>query len=252
MPNPIKFPKPVKDFASFILGGPYCYEEIVEELNFSNVPCLKLGLSKGIGMAIVFGGCIVKLPQISKILKSRSAIGVSFLSYFLETLSYIVTIAYNLRSNNPFSTWGETMAITLQNMMILMLLPFYSGNPSRALFSILILGGLYYVLSNQELVPSELLGTLYASTIPIVLISRVPQIYSNFSNGHTGQLSAFTVFNYFLGAVARIFTTLQEVDDNKILIGFVLSLGVNSILALQMIYYWNSKQGEAAKEKKDN
>ncbi|KAJ9080160.1 hypothetical protein DSO57_1028022 [Entomophthora muscae] len=206
MESPIvKLPKPVKDLASFILGSPYCYEEIVENLNFSNVPCLKLGLSKGIGMGIVFGGCIVKVPQVQKIISAKSALGVSFLSYFLETLSYIVTISYNLRSNNPFSTWGETLAITLQNMVILMLLPFYAGKPSRAILSILSLAGLYYVLSRQDIVPSELLGTLYTSTIPIVLISRVPQIYSNFSNGHTGQLSAFTVFNYFLGAVARIF-----------------------------------------------
>ena len=48
------------------------------------------------------------------------------------------------------------------------------------------------------------------------------------------------VFNYLIGSLTRIFTTLQEVDDKLILYGFVSGFVLNAILALQMIYYWNS------------
>ena len=41
-----------------------CYASIVEDLNFSDTECLKYSLSKGLGVGIVVGGSIVKLPQV--------------------------------------------------------------------------------------------------------------------------------------------------------------------------------------------
>ena len=48
------------------------------------------------------------------------------------------------------------------------------------------------------------------------------------------------VFNYLLGSLTRIFTTLQEVDDKLILYGFVAGFALNAVLASQMLYYWNA------------
>lgn len=48
---------------------------------------------------------------------------------------------------------------------------------------------------------------------PIVIASRLPQIWESFKNKSTGQLSFITWFLNFGGSVARIFTTIQEVDD---------------------------------------
>ena len=56
------------------------------------------------------------------------------------------------------------------------------------------------------------------------------------------------VFNYLLGSLSRIFTTLQEVDDKLILYGFVAGFTLNAVLAGQMLYYWNSpKSNEVPK-----
>ena len=41
-----------------------CYASLVEELNFGDVECLKYALSKGLGLGIVVGGSIVKVPQV--------------------------------------------------------------------------------------------------------------------------------------------------------------------------------------------
>jgi mannose-P-dolichol utilization defect 1 len=48
------------------------------------------------------------------------------------------------------------------------------------------------------------------------------------------------VFNFLVGSLTRIFTTIQEVDDPLILYGFVAGFAFNAILATQMIYYWNT------------
>lgn len=48
------------------------------------------------------------------------------------------------------------------------------------------------------------------------------------------------MFNYLLGSLSRIFTTLQEVNDKIVLYGFVAGFSLNLILAGQMLYYWNA------------
>ena len=53
------------------------------------------------------------------------------------------------------------------------------------------------------------------------------------------DLILIQVFNYLIGSLTRIFTTLQEVDDKLILYGFVAGFALNAVLALQMAYYWN-------------
>jgi mannose-P-dolichol utilization defect protein 1 len=73
--------------------------------------------------------------------------------------------------------------------------------------------------------------------------SFISYIISEYSfrirQGHTGQLSAITVFLFFIGSVARVFTTMQEVKDPILLWGFVLASALNGLLALQMVIYWN-------------
>ena len=42
-----------------------CYTSLIESLNFSDVKCLKYSFSKALGIGIVFGGSVMKVPQIS-------------------------------------------------------------------------------------------------------------------------------------------------------------------------------------------
>lgn len=44
-----------------------------------------------------------------------------------------------------------------------------------------------------------------------VFVLPLPQISTNYRNGHTGQLASFTTFLNFAGATVRILTTIQEV-----------------------------------------
>jgi len=41
-----------------------CYVSLVENLNIKDVECLKYSLSKGLGLGIVLGGSIMKIPQL--------------------------------------------------------------------------------------------------------------------------------------------------------------------------------------------
>lgn len=69
--------------------------------------------------------------------------------------------------------------------------------------------------------------TMQGCITPIVIASRLPQIWESFKNKSTGQLSFITWFLNFGGSVARIFTTIQEVDDP---LGMLFPLLENALL----------------------
>jgi len=171
----------------------------------------------------------------------------------LELLAYTVTVAYNLRKGYPVLTFGETALLTVQDFVIVLLIFAFgnAGPASRRPLLVLAFPVIYavivYALSDAAVVTAELLELLQTATIPVVTASRIPQIYSNYKNGSTGNLSAVAVFAYLLGSCTRIFTTLQEVNDPVILTGFVVGAVANLVLALQMIYYWNAAPTAAPK-----
>ncbi|PVV02071.1 hypothetical protein BB560_003490 [Smittium megazygosporum] len=223
------------------LLGENCTQVLVDNLNLFEPTCFKLAISKALGLGIVLGGCIVKLPQILKILKSHSVHGLSFVAFFMETIANAVTVAFNFRQSFPFTTYGESLFIGIQNFIISLLILALNGSVGMAvvLSAFSIFSG--YLLFDPNWVSFQVLSALQTATIPIVIGSRFSQIYKIHNEKTTGQLSAFSVFNYFFGSLARVYTTFVEVDNKIILAGFLSSFIANAILALQMLYYWNSE-----------
>jgi mannose-P-dolichol utilization defect protein 1 len=250
-------PKPLADFGLSLLGQK-CYRSLVLNLDVrsSNSACLSLAVSKALGVAIISASSIVKIPQLLKLLNSQSAAGVSFLSILLETISYVITLGYNVRHGFPFSTYGETALITVQNVAIAVAILVFSGRASAAAVFIagLAIAG-YALFSPDSMINAQQLGYLQAGAGVLGIAAKVPQIYTVWHQGGTGQLSAFAVFNYLAGSATRIFTTLQEVDDKLILYGFVAGFALNAVLAGQMVYYWNDKttdkQGKSRQQRAD-
>ncbi|CAG8552586.1 7638_t:CDS:1 [Ambispora leptoticha] len=230
------------------LIGERCYNSLITNLNLNDTQCVKLVFSKALGIGIVLGGSLIKLPQVLKIIANGSARGLSFESYVLETIAYAVGLAYNFRQGNPFSTYGENLFLTIQDIIILLLILNYRGQKDHLVVAILSIVGMSYALGSPSLINESFLAILQTCTIPLSLASKIPQIVKNYENGSTGQLSAFAVFGYTLGSIARIFTTVTEVNDSIILIGFSLAAIFNAVLALQMLIYWNAVDEMKKKE----
>ncbi|KAF2436989.1 monosaccharide-P-dolichol utilization protein [Tothia fuscella] len=229
----------------FTLGnnllGPACYKHLILDIDPINYPeCFKLGVSKGLGIGIIAASSVVKIPQLLKLINSQSAASVSFLSYLLETASLVITLAYNARSGNPFSTYGESALIAAQNVAIGSLVLHYSGQSGEAAIFVAGLAAALYTFFATDSVDAHTMGLLQAGAGVLSVASKLPQIVTIYQQGGTGQLSAFAVFNYLVGSLSRIFTTLQEVNDPLILYGYIAAFALNAILAAQVIYYWNA------------
>ena len=90
---------------------------------------------------------------------------------------------------------------------------------------------------------------IFTALIKLIL-GKLIQIVTNFRNGHTGQLSAVTCFLLSIGAIARIFTSVQETGDNIVILTYVCSSVVNTIIALQVLMYWNTTAEATTLKKK--
>lgn len=268
-------PAPIRDLGVSIIGDK-CYKALLLDVDLENTECLKFAVSKGLGIGIIAASSIVKVPQILKLVNSKSAEGVSFLSYLLETSAYLITLAYNIRNGFPFSTFGETALILGQNVIISVLVLNYSGRATMAAVLVAALAGSFAALFAENVLDMNALSYLQAGAGVLGVASKIPQILAILQEGGTGQLSAFAVcclvfvlfhclgfifvvnanefcfqvFNYLAGSLSRIFTTLQEVDDKLILYGFISGFALNAVLAVQMIYYWNAPSQKAKGKRK--
>lgn len=96
-----------------------------------------------------------------------------------------------------------------------------------------------YSLFSSDVTPISVLRNLIVVVTPLSLASKIPQIATIFSNGSTGQLSAFLVFSSLAGTLGRVFTTMTETGDNTLWWSYVSASALNAVIALQMLYYWN-------------
>lgn len=189
-------PAPIRDLGVSIVGET-CYKALLLDVDIENTECVKFAVSKGLGIGIVGASAVVKVPQILKLLKSKSAEGVSFLSYLLETSAYLISLAYNVRNGFPFSTFGETALIMGQNVIISILVLNYGGRPAMAALFVAALAIGAAALFADNLLDMQALSYLQAGAGVLGVASKVPQILAIWQEGGTGQLSAFAVRIFF-------------------------------------------------------
>lgn len=200
-------PPPVRDLGVSLIGE-QCYGTLVLDVDLSSQECLKLAVSKALGIGIVAASAIVKVPQILKLVRSQSAEGVSFLSYLLETGAFLISLAYNVRNGFPFSTYGETALITVQNVVIAVLLLNYSGKAAGAALFVAALAASAAALLTEGVLDMQTMAYLQAGAGVLGVASKVPQIVAIWQEGGTGQLSAFAVSRPsgpYLGQKKRFF-----------------------------------------------
>ncbi|XP_039996281.1 mannose-P-dolichol utilization defect 1b isoform X2 [Xiphias gladius] len=244
------FMDPVKGLLLTYFMPESCYDEFFLNFNLLDVPCLKIILSKGLGIGIILGSVMVKLPQILKLMGAKSAEGLSFKSVLLELLAITGTMAYSIANKFPFSAWGEALFLMLQTVTIGFLIQHYAGRTSRGLLFLVVYFGIL-VLVLSPVTSMSVVTSMQASNMPAIIIGRLIQAAANFSNGHTGQLSAVSVFLLFAGSLARIFTSLQETGDSLMALTYVISSACNGIITLQVLYYWNSSPERKKKKKRE-
>ncbi|XP_072704806.1 mannose-P-dolichol utilization defect 1 protein [Ciconia boyciana] len=213
-----------------------CFDELFLRLHLLHVPCLKILLSKVLGYAIVAGSVMVKLPQVLKVAGARSGAGLSLPAVLLELLALGGSGAYRWARAFPFSAWGEALFLLLQTLTIAFLIQHFGGRTGRGLLLVAGYAALLGALLSPR-TPLALTTLLQAANLPIIILSRLLQALANYRQGHTGQLSGVSTALLLGGALARIFTSLQETGDALLALTFAASAACNGLLLAQLLYY---------------
>ncbi|XP_008220269.1 PREDICTED: mannose-P-dolichol utilization defect 1 protein homolog 2 [Prunus mume] len=217
--------------------------------HFPEKDCLLPLISKLLGYAIVAASTTVKLPQMMKILQNGSVRGLSIVAFELEVVGYTIALAYCLHKGLPFSAYGELAFLLIQAIILVAIIYYYSQPVGMKTW---IRALLYCALAPTILagqIDPILFEALYASQHAIFLCAKIPQIWANFSNKSTGELSFLTNFMNFGGSMVRVFTSIQEAAPKSVLLGSVIGVATNATLLSQIIIYQKPKP-RAEKEKK--
>lgn len=201
--------------------------------------CFKLLLSKSLGCAIIAGSLGVKVPQILKIWNAKSADGLNLFSIFLDLFAITFNLSYSFVKGFPFTAWGDVSFLALQTVIVAFLVLTYTGGVSRAVVFVAAYATICYVLMGGT-APLQFLWSMQGFNIPIMVLGKLSQAWTNFKNGSTGQLSVITCFMLFFGSLARIFTSIQETGDSMMIATYCFSAVSNGILVSQCLYYWNA------------
>jgi mannose-P-dolichol utilization defect protein 1 len=218
-----------------------CYQTLIINHDFLNLPCLQAVFSKILGYAIVIiTSTLMKTPQIVKILKARSGEGVSFFSQFLMLISSSSNVAYSVARHYPMSLWGESIAIALQTLVILLLILIYQDRSMRSvLFTVCYLLGMLLWLSPS--IPMSFHIAMQTVAVFLGSFSKIVQIWTTKMNSGTGQLSAMTTHLMNFRSIGRLYTSIRDTQDILPITEFGIHTVLNILLSVQFIYYKNSK-----------
>lgn len=226
-----------------------------------------------LGLLMVGASSVIKIPQIRKILKPKSADerikladGLSKDSVKLETLAQFIHVTFNKQQGNSFVNYGESLLLGLQNIALLAVLEFYRMRRELRQWSTLpddaqikeslkatvkpiarVIAAVFFL---TKIAPTPLIAALQVLIIPIGIAAKIPQIRRNEEMKSTAHLSEVTIGANVIGSLIRVYTTLTNYRpgrrDRVLLAGYLTSLALNAVLAGQILKY-----GKKEKEKKD-
>jgi mannose-P-dolichol utilization defect protein 1 len=216
--------------------------------------CLSYLISKGLSIGIVLFSFTSKLPQILNMYKTKDIKGLSYLSIYLDVVSFLCSSLYPFHKGYAFLTYGENVIILLENILIFFMAWKYdidqSCDRNNMLFTLIINGFLFAVFKE---VLYEKAWTLVGNASTVLSMgSRLTQIAKSYKEKSTGPLSTITYALNMMGNVVRIFTTMKENKDIIMTAGFVISFFLNLIIFLQIIYYNRPKKDEKEIEREEN
>lgn len=207
-------------------------------------------LSKLLGTILIVASFGVKVPQIASIVQAKTVKGLSPIKSYTSILSLVLTVVYSVANQHPFTSWGDSFSILLQELIIVALIWTYGDT---SLITEIVYSVTFFIFSGtvatsamksrpEKLWPMPILASV------IALSGALPQILENYANKHTGPLSFITQLMIFLGLLVRVFTTLTEVNDPIVLGSVILSTIVNGIMLAQIILYWGNTKLVLARE----
>lgn len=178
-------------------------------------------------MFIIVGSSLIKLPQLYTLYRTGSSNGLSLSAFSLEAVAYFINYVYGYSHSYPFTTYGENLTLTFQNIAIIGCIM------RRKVYTVIFAAITFSFL----LTPKPLIDMTFQLSIPLSLASKLPQIHANHRNASTGSLSPITTLAQLGGCCVRVLTSVHNAGDIPMTISFAGAALLNGILLAQIVLY---------------
>lgn len=198
---------------------------------------IALYISRFLSFTVVLTSVFAKWPQVAALLASGSAEGMNLRSYWLESAIYLIGFFYGYTYDYHLSIYVEAGLLAVQNAVIIVLVMNYNKKWTIENLLYILLSVSFTIASFCKLVPHLVMNVLLSSTLPLMITSKVSQIWTIYQLKSCGDISVFPWAFATYVCVARIYSILVEVGDLQIL--FIISLAtiLNAIIVALCLYY---------------
>jgi len=193
-----------------------------------------------LGYAVGAGSFLLYTPIAIRVLRRGSADGLTLSTWYLKLVSYTCSDIYAYSNGYDISTYAETIVITVEAMIILLLVASYQRKIATAPF--VSFAVLYTALtawgSLSGLAPAGFIAVGQAGSTVLNTGAIIPQLRQNDRLSSSGDYSPVTALLASVGCFVRCFTTVQlNGSDPLLLTGYGIALILNVGLLLQILYY---------------
>ena len=226
--------------------SPKCMDVYFADKDFFNAECSQQLVSKLIGYVILCISLVVKIPQILKIYRAKSGKGINVSTQAIEAIGFSSLFSYSYVSGYPFSVFGDTISNFTQTMVVVFLCLHYGGKSGQATGAFLFaIGGAAFLCSG--VVPLYVLKNFNRMGFLMKFVGGSSQIYTNYKNQSTGQISIWSISMAFCIVTSKVMTALVLTKDYQLVIGASMGSCIMGTVLCQILYY-STKKPQVKKE----
>lgn len=192
-------------------------ERCLGEFPFFGSACFGQLLTKALGVAIILGSCLNKIPIMINMVRAQSASGISRNSLYGEMIVYANCTFYGILWNHPFTAFGENVSLLLQNAVLVVIAWRYTNAAGGSATKVspgekiaVVTGFALYSVAVLNFLPEHLRYLLMSSTYPVMLYARGSQVLETYQVKNTGNLSIATTTLNLVGAMIRVGKIILE------------------------------------------
>ena len=213
--------------------------------------CRSAIISLALSYGILLGAMIVNIPQISNLYRSKNAKGIVPAMFYGNAFIYATSAFANWVNPNtvPFTEYGESFILLFTTLFLIYLVHKYQNRLNSLFFISMIIFLSACIASGMGYISFSILETLQGLSLPVLVLSRTPQVFQNFKTQYTGSLSFSSFLLNSIGSYARVYTTLQGNNELINLLSALIASGINTIILFQILWYGSSKSSSTSSSK---
>ena len=179
-------------------------------------------ISGGIGLSVA-------VPQLVKILKAQSHVGVSISAWVLMMCNYACWLGFSFRMDSPSQLISNVIAVFVTSLLVFVLLKEQWGNGfiSVLFISLLVFACIWLV---------NVLPVFWMDVLLIIAIgARFPQLFTSYKSWRLGRHTNVSLLTYMLMALSSLGWMVYGIVSGLYM--NILSSGVGLVISMVVLFF---------------